>query len=78
MRFVITVVRNALMLQKLIYSALAWRILFKLHLVLLTVALVNLHLINLHLVNIHLVNFTFGQPYIWSITTFGQLLPNVN
>ena len=33
---------------------------------------VNLHLVNLHLVNIHLVNFTFGQPYIWSITTFGH------
>ena len=22
--------------------------------------------------------FTFRQPYIWSITTFGELLPNVN
>ena len=30
------------------------------------------HYVNLHLVHIHLVNFTFGQPYIWSITTFGH------
>ena len=30
------------------------------------------HSVNLHFVNIHLVNFTFGQPYIWSITTFGH------
>ena len=32
------------------------------------------HLVNLHFVILHFVNFTFGQPYIWSITTFGQLI----
>ena len=36
------------------------------------VHLVNLHLVNLHLVILHFVNFTFGQPYTWSITTFGH------